>query len=164
MTVCSPSSVSGWRFCWPNDRSVIFALAIPLAAYFPSAGWHGGAVISRAAPEMQTDWQLSFKSGSLCLCHPPCCGDPANRHFMHDPALFPQDIKQNRPCVHRTHGLFRFITHLFHGVFSGVFPESAVVFLVVQLAAAQRLMDVQIMLGHIDNAAGDVGAVVGGAL
>ena len=43
MTVCSPSSVSGWRFCWPSDRSVIFALAIPLAAYFPSAGWHGGA-------------------------------------------------------------------------------------------------------------------------
>lgn len=43
MTVCSPSSVSGWRFCWPSDRSVVFALAIPLAAYFPSAGWHGGA-------------------------------------------------------------------------------------------------------------------------
>ena len=43
MTVCSPSSVSGWRSCWPSDRSVIFALAIPLAAYFPSAGWHGGA-------------------------------------------------------------------------------------------------------------------------
>ena len=43
MTVCSPSSVSGWRFCWPSDRSVIFALAIPLAAYFPSAGWHGSA-------------------------------------------------------------------------------------------------------------------------
>ena len=31
----------------------------------------GGVVISRAAPEMQTDWQLSFKSGSLCLCHHP---------------------------------------------------------------------------------------------
>ena len=43
MTVCSPSAVSGWRSCWPSDRSVIFALAIPLAAYFPSAGWHGGA-------------------------------------------------------------------------------------------------------------------------
>ena len=43
MTVCSPSSVSGWRRCWPSDRSVVFALAIPLAAYFPSAGWHGGA-------------------------------------------------------------------------------------------------------------------------
>ena len=43
MTVCSPSSVSGWRSCWPNDRSVVFALAIPLSAYFPSAGWHGGA-------------------------------------------------------------------------------------------------------------------------
>ena len=43
MTVCSPSSVSGWRSYWPSDRSVIFALAIPLAAYFPSAGWHGGA-------------------------------------------------------------------------------------------------------------------------
>ncbi len=43
MTACSPSSVSGWRSCWPSDRSVIFALAIPLAAYFPSAGWHGGA-------------------------------------------------------------------------------------------------------------------------
>jgi len=53
----------------------------------------GGAVISRAAPEMQTDWQLSFKSGSLCLCHPPCCGDPANRHFMHYPAFFLQDMK-----------------------------------------------------------------------
>ena len=48
----------------------------------------GGVVISRAAPEMQTDWQLSFKSGSLCLRHPPCCVDPANRHFMHDPAFF----------------------------------------------------------------------------
>lgn len=23
MTVCSPSSVSGWRSCWPNDRSAI---------------------------------------------------------------------------------------------------------------------------------------------
>lgn len=180
MTACSPSSVSGWRSCWPSDRSVIFALAIPLAAYFPSAGWHGGAspsgrciairsrrivpsclgrcsaspaptdggvscgsawrgfarhaasddrdvmplypadifphpsavqeqgggpliqhwrfsiggvVISRAAPEMQADWQLSFKSDSLCLCHPPCCGDPANRHFMHYPTFFLQDIK-----------------------------------------------------------------------
>ena len=48
----------------------------------------GGIVISRAAPEMQTDWQLSFKSGSPCLCHPPCCGDPANRHSMHYPAFF----------------------------------------------------------------------------
>ena len=48
----------------------------------------GGVVISRAAPEMQTDWQLSFKSGSLCLRHPPCCSDPANRHFMHYPAFF----------------------------------------------------------------------------
>ena len=46
MTACSPSSVSGWRSCWPSDRSVIFALAIPLAAYFPSAGWHGGASAS----------------------------------------------------------------------------------------------------------------------
>lgn len=53
----------------------------------------GGVVISRAAPEMQTDWQLSFKSGSLCLCHPPCCGDPANRHFMHYPAFFLQDME-----------------------------------------------------------------------
>lgn len=43
MTVCSPSSASGWRSYWPSDRSVVFALAIPLAAYFPSAGWHGGA-------------------------------------------------------------------------------------------------------------------------
>ena len=56
------------------------------------------------------------------------------------------------------------ITALLHGVFSGVFPEAAVVFLVVQLAAAQRLVDVQIVLGHIDDAAGDVGTVVGGAL
>ena len=124
----------------------------------------GGVVISRAAPEMQADWQLSFKSGSPCLCHPPCCGDPANRHFMHYPAFFSQEIKRNRPCVLWTHGLFCFTAHLFHGVFSGVFPESAVIFLIVQLAAAQRLMDVQIVLGHIDDAAGDIGAVVGGAL
>ena len=66
----------------------------------------GGIVISRAAPEMQTDWQLSFTSGSLCLCHPPCCGDPANRHFMHDPTFFLQDMKRNRPCVLWTQGLF----------------------------------------------------------
>lgn len=69
----------------------------------------GGVVISRAAPEMQTDWQLSFKSGSLCLCHPPCCGDPANRHFMHYPVFFLQDMKRNRPCVLWTQGLFRFV-------------------------------------------------------
>ena len=60
----------------------------------------GGVVISRAAPEMQTDWQLSFKSDSLCLCHPPCCGDPANRHFMHYPIhTFPFSFY--RPSISR---------------------------------------------------------------
>ena len=31
MTVCSPSSVSGWRSYWPNDRSVICVSVIPPA-------------------------------------------------------------------------------------------------------------------------------------
>ena len=50
------------------------------------------------------------------------------------------------------------------GVFFRVGVEPAAVVAIAVAHVVQRLVEVQVVLGRVDNAAGDVGAVIGGTL